>query len=410
MKGLLLYLSRWGGAAILLLAFVAFGALCLWAGLVVGTEFVQWGASFIEAAWIPEELHLNAPKLVSAIPLAAAVVAAIHGSLPTLLTRFWTSIVRFLEECLKLAAGQASWLGEPDRAGLLPSFLAPCPHLIAAAFLFGSYGAPTEPPRPPVTYVFSPDSMPSVLPIHPLVHFENAAVGAAGELTEHGTTLQDARRVLLKEFVQRLRQCATSSRPVTIRPYGFASDDPFEIPGIDHAESNGLNVGAANLRALSVYDALTELISELIEPEEPGGMTVEAPTEWNTFKEMASRRNSMIRVPEESNRDPFADRVVVLHLTSFGTCRPVDPPAPSDAAAPLAPTNAVPLSNEPAMSRSDSPVENAAMTGKAEAAAGLPENHRAGVHVDVWMRSVRAAKAAGMTGRSSANPAVAWRW
>ena len=380
MKGLL-HLFRWGGAVILLLAFVAVGALCLWAGLVLGTGFVRMGASFMETAWIPEELRRNADDLVSVMPLAAAVLAAMHGGLPILFTRFSTSIVRFLEECLKLPAGGHSWWGEPGRAGLLPSFVVPCPHLIAAAFLFGSFGAPAEPPRPPippVTYVFSPDSsMLSVLPLNPLVHFEKAAVGNAGELTERGTTLHDARRVPLKKFVQKLRQCATSDRPVTIRPYGFASDDPFLIPGIDPEKSDELNVDAANRRARAVYDALNELIFELIEPEEPGGMTVEAPTEWNTFEKMASERNSMIRVPEGSDRDPFADRVAVLHLMSFGVCGDVDPPASSDAVAPPVPTDTEePPDDAPATSRSDSPVENAARSDGAKTATSSSENGR----------------------------------
>ncbi len=225
MKGLL-HLFRWGGAAILLLAFVAVGALCLWAGLVLGAGFVRTGASFMETAWIPEELRRNADDLVSVMPLAAAVLAAMHGGLPILFTRFSTSIV-----------------------------------------------------------------------------------------TERGTTLHDVRRVRrvpLKEFVRKLRQCATSDRPVTIRPYGFASDDPFLIPGIDPEESDELNVDAANRRARAVYDALNELISELIEPEEPGGMTVEAPAEWNTFEKMASERNSMIRVPDGSDH---ADRLRYAHRT-----------------------------------------------------------------------------------------------
>ena len=128
MKGLL-HLFRWGGAAILLLAFVAVGALCLWAGLVLGAGFVRTGSSFMETAWIPEELRRNADDLVSVMPLAAAVLAAMHGGLPILFTRFSTSIVRFLEECLKLPAGGHSWWSAPGRAGLLPSFVVPFPHL-----------------------------------------------------------------------------------------------------------------------------------------------------------------------------------------------------------------------------------------------------------------------------------------
>lgn len=88
MKGLLF---RWGGAAILLLAFVAFVVPCLRMGLMLGTAFVRTGASFMETAWIPEELHRNADDLVSVMPLAAAVLAAMHGGLPILFTRFSTS-------------------------------------------------------------------------------------------------------------------------------------------------------------------------------------------------------------------------------------------------------------------------------------------------------------------------------
>lgn len=368
MKGLIL-LFRAGGAVILLLSFVAFVALCLWAGLVLGTVFVRMGASLMETAWIPEELRRNADDLVSVMPLAAAVLASMRGGLPILLTRFSTSIVGFLEECLKLAAGGHSWLGEPGRAGLLPSFLAPSPHLIAAAFLLGSYGAPAEqsPRRPPVVYV-SPDSMLSVLPLHPLVHFENAAVDGAGELTERGTTLHDARKTVLREDIEALRPCAAPDRPVTIRPYGFASDHLFQVPGVDRDESDRLNVEVANRRAGAVYDAL----AELSEPD----MTVETPIVWERFDEMVNVRNSMIRVPEGSDRDPSADRVVVLHLISLGACRTFDPPAPSAAAESPAPPDAAPPSDAPATSRLDSPVGNAAMTGATITKASLSENRR----------------------------------
>ena len=378
MKGLLF---RWGGAAILLLAFVALGALCLWLGWKLGRGFVWLVASVMETPWIPwipeewvpwtseEELSRNADDIVSGLPLAIAVLAAMRGGFPTLLAGFLTSIGQFLKECLKIMLK-----GKPDWARLMSSFVTPGLFVFMAAFLLGSYSAPTEPRRPPVTYVFSPDFMLSVLPLNPLVHFENAAVGSAGELTERGTTLQDARRVPLKEFVQKLRRCAASDRPVTIKPYGFASDDPFLTPGVDSEESDELNVDAANRRARAVYDALTELISELIEPEEPGGMTVEAPTEWNTFEEMTSERNSMIRVPDGSNRDPFADRVAVLRLMSFGACEAADPLATSGAEEPPAPAAGA-ARPDAAASRSDFPVENA-MIGGATTAASSSGNGR----------------------------------
>lgn len=272
MKELLLRLLRSGGGTILLLLFVVFGVLCLWAGLVVGTMFVQKGASFIDAPWLPDELRSNTRNIVSVIPLAAAALAAIHGNLPTLLAGFSKSIVMFLYECLKLIGS-----GHSGRAGLLPLFLAPSPHLVAVGILFGSYGTPVEPPRPPLIYV-SPDSMLSVLPIHPLVYFENAAVDGERVLTERGITLPDARRAVLKEDLEALRPCATPDRPVTIRPYGFASDDSFAIPGVDRDESDRLNVDVANRRARAVYDALNELIAE-----NELSMAVEEPFEWETF-------------------------------------------------------------------------------------------------------------------------------
>ena len=365
----LLYLFRSVGAVNLLLAFVAFCLLCLWAGMVLGVAFVRTGSSFVSSslmtAWMPEALRRNADDLLSVMPLTGAVLAAMHGGLPSRLARFATSIVQFLEECLKLPAGGHSWFGKPGEPGLMPSFVAPCPSLVVAAFLLGSYGAmPPEPARPPVTYVFSSDAMLSVLPIHLLVHFENAGVDAADELTERGTTLNDARRAGLEEVVEALRPCAASDRPVTIRPYGFASDDPF--PG-DVRESDRLNVEAANRRARAAHEAL----AALIEP----GMTIEAPVVWERFEEMANARNSMIRVPEGSDRDSLADRVVVLRLTSTGDCRAVGPYGPSNAAGPSAGTDTAPPPAAPATSRSDSPVGNTARIGGAKVAAAS-ENRR----------------------------------
>ena len=348
MKELLLHLFRWSGAASLLLLFVTFGALCLWAGLVVGTEFVQKGASFINVPWLPDELRSNADEIVSVMPLAAAALAAMHGNLPTLLAGFSKSIVMFLHECLKLAASEHF-----GRAGLLPSFLAPSPHLVAVGILFGSYGAPVEPSRPPLVYV-APDSMLSVLPIHPLVHFENAAVDGERVLTERGITLPDARRAMLKADLKALRPCAAPDRPVTIRPYGFASDDRFAIPGVNRDESDRLNVAVANRRARAVYDALNRLIEE-----NELSIAVDEPFEWETFEKMREARNSMIRVPEGSDRDPFSDRVAVLHLMSLGACGAVDPPASSTTATELpAQPDATPPLDGPTTSRSNPPVKN----------------------------------------------------
>lgn len=352
------YLSRWVGAASLLLAFAAFGLLCLWAGMVLGTAFVQTGASVVHGfleielitKFVPEALHRNPGdvlSVMSVMPLVVALLAAMHGGWSMRLARFATSVVRLLEESLKFPAGEHSWFGEPGKPGLLQSFLAPCPHLAVAAFLVGSYGTtPAETSRP-VAYVLAPDSMLSVLRIHPLVHFENAEVGPAGELTERGVTLSTAREAALEEVVEALRPCAAPERPVTIRPYGFASDDPFLDRFSDgiRDDSDELNVEAANRRAEAVHAALAKL-TESAAPDEPG-MTVEAPIAWGGFDEMVEERNAMIRVPADSARDPFNDRVVVLLMMSTGACRAVDPPAPANPAEPTARTDTAPRLDTP---------------------------------------------------------------
>lgn len=261
------------------------------------------------------------------MPLVVAALAAMHGGWSTQIVHFATSVVKLLEECLKFPKGEHSWVGPRRDPGLLQSFLGPCPHLAVVAFLVGSYGAPpAEPSRPPVAYVLSPDSMLSVLRVHPLVHFENAEVGPTDELTERGVTLSTAREAALEEVVEALRPCAVPERPVTIKPYGFASDDPFLDQFSDgiRDDSDELNVEAANRRAEAVHAAFAKL-AESAAPDEPG-MTVEAPIAWGGFDEMVEARNAMIRVPADSERDPFDDRVVVLRMMSTGACRAVDPP------------------------------------------------------------------------------------
>lgn len=120
--------------------------------------------------WMPEALRRNADTLLSVMPLTAAVLAAMQGGLPSWLGRFATSIVQFPRRMPEAAGGWTLLVRRARRAGPDPVFsrLAPCPSLIVAAFLLGSYGAtPAEPARPPVTYVFSSNSMLRILPIHP---------------------------------------------------------------------------------------------------------------------------------------------------------------------------------------------------------------------------------------------------
>lgn len=327
----------WGFVCVVsLLATVAVCLLGLWAGLKAGVMVVNESSAYFKNApgwiseFIPDELLQNAGEFVSVTPSAIVVAAIMSGAAPAWFAQFGTSAFRSLIDEVKRLwhAGRPDSPRSPAGTVLL-SLIKPGVSVLCAAFLLGTIGSFGS--RLPATYVFPPDSPLNVLAIHPVVHFENAEVNSSVEpfgLTDRGTTLNDSQKDSLKKFVQKLRQCATSEQPVTITLYGFASDDLFVISGVDKAKSNKLNVEAANRRAGAVYDALTELISELIEPEEPGGMTVEALAKWNTFEEMVGTRNSMIHFPEgtdrDRDRDPFADRVVVLHPTSLGTCRSVD--------------------------------------------------------------------------------------
>ena len=77
-----------------------------------------------------------------------------------------------------------------------------------------------------------------------------------------------------------------------------------------------------------MYGAL-DMLARSVAP----GVEVEAPMEWSDFDEMRRVRNSMIVVPDESARDPFADRVVLLSLTSTGACRSDDSYSRSDSPA-----------------------------------------------------------------------------
>lgn len=329
----------WGLVCVVsLLATVAVCLLGLWAGLKAGVMVVKKSSLYFENApgwiseFIPDELLQNAGEFVSVTPSAIVVAAIMTGAVPTWSAQFGTSAFRSLiDEVKKLWHAKRPGSSRPPSGTVLLSLIKPGVSVFCAAFLLGTIGSFGNESRPPATYVFPSDSTLNVLPIHPVVHFENAEINSfvePFELTDRGTTLNDAQKESLKEFVQKLRQCATSERPVTITLYGFASDDLFVISGVDKTKSNKLNVEVANRRAGAVYDALTEFISELIEPKEPGGMTVEAPAKWNTFEEMVGTRNSMIHFPEgtdrDRDRDPLADRVVVLHPTSLGTCRSVD--------------------------------------------------------------------------------------
>ena len=332
-----------GACVVPLLVFCMTSFLFLRAGLEAGVRVVQEASSFFGRSgfivdWIPEELRQNAGDVASVAPSALAVLVAIRGALPTWFAQFGMLAFRSLmNEMKKLWRAGLPGSPRPTLVTMLLSLLKPGVSVFGAAFLIGSYGTTAKPSRPPVTYVVAPDSVLTVLQIHPVMHFENAEIDASVEpfgLTERGTTLDDARQAALQRMVEALRSCAASDPPVAIRPYGFASDDPFQGGGAELEDSDRLNVEAANRRARSVYGAL-DMLARSVAP----GVEVEAPMEWSDFDEMRRVRNSMIVVPDKSARDPFADRVVLLSLTSTGACRSDDSysrsgsPAATDAAA-----------------------------------------------------------------------------
>lgn len=352
----------WGFVcAVSLLATVTVSLLCLRVGLDVGVLVVKKSSLYFRNApdwisiWIPDELLQNVGGLVSVTPVTIAVLAVMRGAVPTWFAQFGMSAFRSLIADLKrLWRARHPGSPRPPSGEVLLSLIKPGVSVFCAAFLVGSvgsFGTATVPSRSPITYVFAPDSMLSVLPIHPLVHFENAEIDASvepAELAARGTALNDAQKAVLNRVVEALRPCAAPDRPVAIKPYGFASDDPIQIRGAEPDESDRLNVEAANRRARGVYDELIESVA----PNVPG-MTVEAPIVWREFDEMRNVRNSMIRVPEESERDPSADRVVLLSLTSTGACRSADSSSRTDSPEPTAGTDAATRSHAPAAFRSD---------------------------------------------------------
>lgn len=210
---------------------------------------------------------------------------------------------------------------------LLPAFLKPALYVAATWFLVGWYSQvatqtpdPTPDPTPPpvnAVYVVSEaDRVRQAFSVHLLVHFDNAAIEDEGELAERGVSLDDPRTARLRATVEALgRNCATAARGVSIRPYGFASDDKFR--GLPADRSDELNVEVANLRGKVVHEAL----KRAVEDEDVAGVTVEPPIQWRNLTQMTSERNSRIRLAAGNDRNAFADRVVVLFLSDSGECR-----------------------------------------------------------------------------------------
>ncbi len=212
--------------------------------------------------------------------------------------------------CKRFVLGEKSW------SKLMLSYLKVgiyiCICTLIPCFLLGS-GDPNGFPNSNLAYVIT-DSVQHLLPVQLAVNFENAKLGEDGHLTDQGVTLEPVRYTALKTIMNTLARCATPDNGVTIELYGFASEDPFR--DLKRKKSKKLNVKVANLRAIAVYKALVAMSADM----SVEGVEIKKPQRWTNFHEMECQRNAMIQVPTSSSRDAFADRVVVLYLTSSGNC------------------------------------------------------------------------------------------
>ncbi len=179
---------------------------------------------------------------------------------------------------------------------------------LTSCFLVSSQ-PPISVPRSNPAYVIA-DSVQHLLPVQLVVNFDNAELDDDDHLTDQGVTLGTTRNTALKTTMNTLARCGMANNGVTIELYGFASEDPFR--DLEPDKSNKLNVQVANRRAKAVYQALVAMSVD--------GVAVKRPEPWKDFDVMERRRNTMIQVPASTARGAFADRVVVLYLSSSGDC------------------------------------------------------------------------------------------
>lgn len=121
----------------------------------------------------------------------------------------------------------------------------------------------------------------------------------------------------VNRILSMLDACAQKGRPVTVRPYGFASDAPFRYADWTPMEdSDALNLETAHLRARDACDALKERADAY--PH----VRIEEPYEWSSLEQMVRTRDdgSLITYPDDvQDREPWR-RVVVLKVRDPGRC------------------------------------------------------------------------------------------
>ena len=146
-----------------------------------------------------------------------------------------------------------------------------------------------------------------------LFHFPNARL-ADGVPAGDGVAVpeQEVNRTLAA-----LGACARDGAPVTVRPYGFASDAAFRnADGTPMAQSDALNLKTANLRARNAYRELTARADAYPRVQ------VEEQHEWSSLDEMKQKRDDGSLIPhsdDEQERERMR-RVVVLEVTAPDGC------------------------------------------------------------------------------------------
>jgi len=265
----------------------------------------EWEVRLIEHLHNLLTSHTAIVTLLTTVLISVFLLWAVSrfGNLSSLLDQLSNSLLVAKESCKDFLAGEKRWVG------LIGSICRPLCYLGIALVVLLSSLSPHAPREAPAQYLVSSDDDLLLVRLH--LHFDNAEL-QDGELTERGIELRVAQKATLEATMKTLECCAEGGRRVTITPYGFASEDPFRA--LPKHDSRALNLEVANRRAKAAYAALNTLASDF------SGVTINQPKRWIDFETMEGGRSKMIPVPDNSERDSFGDRVVVLYLLNSGSC------------------------------------------------------------------------------------------
>ena len=270
--------------------------------------------------WITElgsrlgQMNVDLTGFIEASIVVSVVGVAIFKGMVfvTGLATSWHDFLYFSKAFLWENGSWRKWIG---------SVFKPLKYFMPAFAFWGacwSAAAVAEDTRPIV-----PEIKRVLLPLQLHVHFAKAELDDTNDLSATGVSVGSRHEWMLERTVEQLKQCTEyGQQPVTVRPYGFASDEEFTRLGKER--NNRRNLQAANARARAVRERLEELDGSSIKVEEP--------YQWNELEpakgmgKMVKTRCEMIPGPLE-NRDPFLDRAVVLKIVDPGACEiaPIQP-------------------------------------------------------------------------------------